>query len=87
MPYLTGMRTGGNPATAYRAYRSKPVTNPKTTTWVQLDLTASTPIDAIQLFPASERMYPGRDQYDGGEGFLSGSASTRATILNSASPK
>lgn len=69
VPYLTGMRMAATPATAYRAYRSKPVTNPKTTTWVQLDLTASTPMDAIQLFPASERMYPGRDQYYGGEGF------------------
>jgi DUF1680 family protein len=27
------------------------------------------PIDMIQLFPASERMYPGRDQYYAGEGF------------------
>ena len=29
----------------------------------------SVPIDAIHLFPASEKMYPGRDQYYGGEGF------------------
>lgn len=68
-PYLTGMRMAATPATAYRAYRSKPVSDPQTTTWVQLDLGASRPMDAIQLFPASERMYPGRDQYYGGEGF------------------
>jgi len=68
-PYLTGMRMAATPATAYRAYRSKAVTNPEITTWVQLDLNTSVPIDAIQLFPASERMYPGRDQYYGGEGF------------------
>lgn len=68
-PYLTGMRMAPTPATAYRAYRSKVTTNPEFTTWVQVDLGRSFPIDAIQLFPASERMYPGRDQYYGGEGF------------------
>jgi DUF1680 family protein len=57
------------PATHYRAYRSKPVQNPDTMTWVQLDLGGKAVIDTIQLFPASERMYPGRDHYYGGEGF------------------
>jgi len=68
-PYLTGMRMAATPATAYRAYRSKVVTNPEITTWVQVDLGKSLPLEAIQLFPASEKMYPGRDQYYGGEGF------------------
>ena len=68
-PYLTGMRMAATPATAYRAYRSKVVTNPEITTWVQVDLGKSFPLEAIQLFPASEKMYPGRDQYYGGEGF------------------
>ena len=68
-PYLTGMRMAATPASAYRAYRSKTVSNPDTTTWVQLDLGSSIPIDFIQLYPASERMYPGRDQYYAGEGF------------------
>lgn len=68
-PYLTGMRMAATPATAYRAYRSKPVQNPNVTTWVQLDLAKSIAIEAIQLFPASERSYPGRDGYYGGEGF------------------
>lgn len=57
------------PATAYRAYRSKVVTNPEVTTWIQVDLKKNIPIEVIQLFPCSERMYPGHDQYYGGEGF------------------
>jgi uncharacterized protein len=68
-PYLSGMRMAATPAAAYRAYRSKVVANPDTTTWVQVDLGSVVPIDLIQLFPASERMYPGRDQYYAGEGF------------------
>jgi DUF1680 family protein len=68
-PYLTGIRMAATPATAYRAYRSKVVATPDVTTWVQIDLKKSVPISAIQLFPASERMYPGRDQYYGGEAF------------------
>src|SRR5260370_339351 len=68
-PYLSGMRMAATPASAYRAYRSKAVGNPATSTWVQVDLGSSIPIDMIQLFPASERMYPGRDQYYPGEGF------------------
>lgn len=68
-PYLSGMRMAATPASAWRAYRSKTVSNPDTTTWVQLDLGSSLPIDFVQLYPASERMYPGRDQYYAGEGF------------------
>lgn len=68
-PYLTGVRMAATPATSYRAYRSKVVSTPDVTTWVQVDLKKSVPISAIQLFPASERMYPGHDQYYGGEAF------------------
>lgn len=68
-PYLTGLRMAATPATAYRAYRSKAVAKPNVETWVQIDLGKSVAIDAIRLFPASERMYPGRDQYYAGEGF------------------
>jgi hypothetical protein len=57
------------PSTAYRAYRSKVVANPEVTTWAQVDLGKSVSIEAIQLFPASERRYPGRDQWYAGEGF------------------
>ena len=67
--YTTGMRMAATPATKYRAYRSKVVQTADVKTWVQVDLGRSVPIDAIQLFPASERMYPGRDQYYAGEGF------------------
>jgi hypothetical protein len=67
--YASGMRMAATPATKYRAYRSKPVQNPDLRTWVQIDLGKSLPIDSIQLFPAAERMYPGRDQYYSGEGF------------------
>ena len=68
-PYLSGMRMAATPATAYRAYRSKVVKNPEITTWVQVDLRARVAIEAIQLFPAAETWYPGRDQYYSGEGF------------------
>jgi len=68
-PYLTGIRMAATPATAYRAYRSKVVASPAVTTWIQVDLGKSFPIDAVRLFPASERMYPGHDQYYAGEGF------------------
>jgi len=68
-PYTTGMRMAATPATKYRAYRSKVAQTPDIKTWVQVDLGKSVPIDAIKLFPASERMYPGRDQYYAGEGF------------------
>jgi uncharacterized protein len=67
--YLTGIRMAATPATFYRAYRSKVTTSPYITTWFQVDLKRSVAISAIQLFPASERMYPGRDQYYGGEAF------------------
>ncbi len=67
--YATGMRMAATPATHYRAYRSKTVQNPESKTWVQVDLGRNVPIDAVLLYPASERMYPGRDQYYAGEGF------------------
>jgi hypothetical protein len=62
-PHLTGIRMAATPATDYRAYRSKVVASPDVTTWIQVDLGESFPIEAIQLFPASERMYPGLDRY------------------------
>ena len=65
-PYLTGLRMAGTPATAYRAYHSKVVANPESPTWVQVDLGKSVPIQAVQLFPASERSYPARDLYYAG---------------------
>jgi uncharacterized protein len=67
--YATGERMAATPATFYRAYRSKPSTDPHITTWLQIDLGESQAIDAVKLYPACERMYPLRDQYYGGEGF------------------
>ena len=68
-PYLTGVRMAATPATHYCAYRSKVVSSPDSTTWVQIDLKKSVVIDSVRIYPASERMYPGRDQYYAGEGF------------------
>lgn len=68
-PYLSGMRMAATPATDYRAYRSRTVTDPGLPTWVQIDLGRTQVIDTVLLYPAAERMYPGRDQYYGGEGF------------------
>ncbi len=68
-PYLSGMRMAATPASEYRAYRSKTVTDPATSTWVQVDLGKTALIESVELYPASERMYPGRDQYYAGEGF------------------
>jgi DUF1680 family protein len=68
-PYLTGIKMAATPATAYRAYRSKALASADVTTWVQVDLGKRVPIETVQLFPASERMYPGRDGYYAGEGF------------------
>lgn len=69
MPYATGLKIAATPAVQYRAYRSRTVPQAETSTWIQIDLKQSFSIDAIQLLPASERMYPGRDQYYAGEGF------------------
>src|SRR5579863_1814887 len=68
-PYLSGMRMAATPATAYQAYRSKVVGNPDTTMWIQIDLGQTIPVDYVLLYPAAEKMFPGRDQYYGGEGF------------------
>ena len=52
---------------------SRTVTDAEVTTWVQIDTKETVPIRAIQLFPASERMEPGRDQYYGWKVFPYGS--------------
>ena len=67
--YLSGMRMAATPASDYRAYRSKSVTDPHSLTWVQVDLGREIPVQSVKLYPASERMFPGRDQYYAGEGF------------------
>ena len=57
------------PASAYRAYRSKPAKTADAATWVQIDLGASHPIDLVKIYPANEKLYPGRDEHWAGEGF------------------
>jgi DUF1680 family protein len=57
------------PASAYRAYRSKPAKSADATTWVQIDLGMSGPIESVKVYPANERLYPGRDEHYAGEGF------------------
>jgi uncharacterized protein len=56
-------------ASAYRAYRSKPAQKAEALTWVQIDLGATHPIDNVKVYPASDSMYPGRDQFYSGAGF------------------
>ena len=57
------------PASAYRAYRSKPAKTADATTWVQVDLGETRPIDFVKVYPANEKDIPGRDEYYAGEGF------------------
>jgi len=57
------------PASAYRAYHSKPAKTADAPTWVQIDLGLSHPIDSLKVYPANERLYPGRDEHYAGEGF------------------
>jgi DUF1680 family protein len=56
-------------ASGYRAYRSKPSKTADATTWVQVDLGETRPIDFVKVYPASENMYPGRDEMYSGEGY------------------
>jgi DUF1680 family protein len=57
------------PASAYRAYRSKPAKSADAETWVQIDLGVSQPIDSVKVYPANEKLVPGRDEHYAGEGF------------------
>jgi DUF1680 family protein len=69
LPAPTVDWVAATPATAYRAYRSKPAAKADTTTWVQVDLGARQLIEDVTLYPANERLYPGRDEHFAGEGF------------------
>ncbi|HUX09302.1 MAG TPA: beta-L-arabinofuranosidase domain-containing protein, partial [Terriglobia bacterium] len=69
VPAPKGEWMAGTPASAYRAYRSKPAKTADAVTWVQIDLGATHPIDSVKVYPASERLFPGRDEYYAGEGF------------------
>ena len=69
IPAPTGEWMTNTPASAYRAYRSKPAKTADATTWVQIDLGESRPIDLVKVYPANEKGYPGRDEHYAGEGF------------------
>jgi DUF1680 family protein len=69
VPAPTGEWMANTPASAYRAYRSKPAKTADSTTWVQIDLGASRPIDFVKVYPANEKGFPGRDEHYAGEGF------------------
>ncbi len=69
IPAPTGEWMAATPASYYRAYRSKPAKSADATTWVQIDLGQTHPIDRIKVYPANERLYPGRDEHYAGEGF------------------
>src|SRR5271157_809709 len=69
IPAPTGEWMANTPASAYRAYRSKPAKTADATTWVQIDLGESRQVDLVKVYPANEKMYPGRDEDYAGEGF------------------
>ena len=69
VPAPKGEWMAATPASAYRAYRSKPAKTADAATWVQIDLGVRQPIDSVKVYPANERLYAGRDEYYAGEGF------------------
>lgn len=62
-------RVAATPTYKYRPYRSKPVRAADTVSWVVVDLGDVFAIEEIRLFPANQRMIPGKDAYYAGEGF------------------
>jgi DUF1680 family protein len=69
--YLTNDRIASTPTFDYRAYRSKGAVSAGTTSWVQIDLGTTRPVEAVKLYPANQNMVPGKDEYYAGEGFPS----------------
>jgi len=69
IPAPTGEWMTNTPASAYLAYRSKPAKTADTTTWVQIDLGETRPLDLVKVYPANEKGFPGRDEHYAGEGF------------------
>jgi hypothetical protein len=65
----TGEWMANTPASAYRAYRSKPAKTADATTWVQIDLGETRAIDLVKVYPANEKGFPGHDEHYAGEGF------------------
>ena len=69
IPAPIGEWMANTPASAYRAYRSKPAKSADATTWVQIDLGETRRIDDVKVYPANEKNVPGRDEQFAGEGF------------------
>ncbi len=69
VPAPSGEWITNTPASAYRAYRSKPAKTADATTWVQIDLGDTQQIDFVKVYPANEKGFPGRDEWYAGEGF------------------
>ena len=69
VPVPKGEWMAATPASSYRAYRSRPTQSADVQTWVQIDLGLRHSIDSVKLYPANERLYPGRDEHYAGEGF------------------
>ncbi len=69
VPAPTGEWMTNTSASAFRAYRSKPSKTADATTWVQIDLGETRPIDYVKVYPANEKFVPGHDEYFAGEGF------------------
>ncbi len=67
--FRTGQRIASTPTLRYRPYRSKSAPKADTTSWVQIDLGREQPIESVFLYPANQRMVPGKDQYYAGEAF------------------
>ena len=67
--YRTGQRIAATPTFRYRPYRSKSAPSADAISWVQIDLGAEKPLDSVILYPANQRMVPGKDQYFAGEAF------------------
>jgi DUF1680 family protein len=67
--FRTGQCIASTPTFRYRPYRSKSSPTADTTSWVQIDLGREQPIESVFLYPANQRMVPGKDQYYAGEAF------------------
>ena len=59
LPDATGDRVAGATAWRYRPYKSRAVDKAELSTWVQIDLGSTRPIQAVQVYPAHIVQNPG----------------------------
>jgi len=62
-------RVAATPTFRYRPYRSKTTAAAEAVSWVQVDLGQPRAIEAVDLHPANQRLWRGKDEYYTGEGF------------------